>query len=117
MKCVIAGSRDGILYSDVVEAMENCGWMPTEVVSGMARGVDSLGELWAKKNNIPIKQFPADWKGLGRQAGYRRNEQMGNYAEALVAVWDGSSRGTKHMIDYAAEKGLKVYVHTVNIIV
>ena len=57
MKTIIAGSRDGILYMDVVEAMENCGWTPTEVVSGAARGVDSLGELWANRNYIKIKQF------------------------------------------------------------
>ena len=111
MKTIIAGSREGISYDDVLKAIESCPWEITEVVSGKARGVDTMGEQWAKENNIPIKEFPADWKKLGRSAGYRRNEQMGDYAEALIAVWDGSSRGTKHMIDIANEKGLKVFVY------
>jgi hypothetical protein len=114
MKTIISGSRNGILYMDVVEAMENCGWTPTEVVSGAARGVDTLGDLWAKRTNIKIKQFIPDWKTHKKAGGILRNEDMGNYADALVCVWDGQSRGSKHMIDYATGKGLKVYVHRVN---
>jgi hypothetical protein len=111
MLTIIAGSREGIHYDDVLKAMETCPWMPTEIVSGKARGVDTMGEQWAKENDVPIKEFPADWKNLGRKAGTLRNCQMGDYADALVAVWDGSSRGTTHMIKYAREKGLKVHVH------
>lgn len=110
-KCIIAGSREGIHYDDVLKAMETCSWTPTEIVSGKARGVDTMGEQWAKENDVPIKEFPADWENLGRKAGTLRNCQMGDYADALVAVWDGSSRGTAHMIKYAREKGLKVHVH------
>jgi hypothetical protein len=114
MKTIIAGSREGISYEDVVKAMESCPWTPTEVVSGKARGADTFGEQWANENNIPIKEFPADWERLGRKAGTLRNMQMGDYADALVAVWDGSSRGTRHMINYAEQKGLKIYIHIVN---
>lgn len=53
---------------------------------------------------------PADWKGLGKSAGYKWNEQMAQNADALVAFWDGQSRGTKHMIDLACKYGLKVRV-------
>ena len=60
--------------------------------------------------NYPIKRFPADWENLGRGAGYVRNVQMAFYADALIAFWDGESRGTKHMIDIAKEKGLMVRV-------
>lgn len=111
MRTIIAGSRSGFDYTDVEKAMESCGWEPTEIVSGMANGVDTLGEIWAKEHDIPIKQFPADWTKLGRRAGPIRNAQMGDYADALVAVWDGYSVGTKHMIYYARTKGLKVYVY------
>jgi hypothetical protein len=110
-KCIIAGSRSGVTYDDVLKAMETCPWTPTEIVSGKARGVDTLGERWAKENDIPIKDFPADWENLGKSAGYRRNEQMGDYADALVCVWDGESRGSKHMINIANEKSLKVHIH------
>ncbi len=113
MKVIIAGSRDNIEYQDVLSAMGECPWYSeiTEVVSGKARGVDTLGEQWAIENNISIKEFPADWKKFGRSAGIKRNEQMGDYADSLVAVWDGESKGTKHMIDYSKNKGLKVFVY------
>jgi lactate dehydrogenase-like 2-hydroxyacid dehydrogenase len=114
MKTIIAGSRDGITYDDVVKAMEKCPWQPTEIVSGKARGVDTIGEQWAKENNIPVVEFPANWKKYGKRAGYLRNEQMAEYADALVAVWDGSSKGTAHMIRIAEEKKLKIHIHVVN---
>ncbi len=114
MKTIIAGSREGISYEDVVVAMESCPWTPTEIVSGKARGADTFGEEWAKENNIPIKEFPADWNRYKKAAGHIRNAQMGDYADALVAVWDGSSRGTRHMINYAEQKSLKIHIHVVN---
>ena len=77
----------------------------TEVVSGGAQGVDTLGEVWAEKHDIPVKQFLAEWDVYGRSAGYRRNEEMGDYADVLLAIWDGKSRGTKHMIDYMKQLG------------
>lgn len=114
MKVIIAGSREGVEYSDVVTAMKESGFVPTEIVSGKARGADTFGEQWAKENNVPIKEFPANWEKYKRKAGPLRNEEMGNYADALVAVWDGSSRGTRHMINYAEKKGLKIHIHIVN---
>lgn len=113
MRCVIAGSREGISYNDVLQAMEECSWTDeiTEVVSGKARGVDTMGEQWANENNISVKEFPADWKKFGKSAGYLRNAEMADYADALICVWDGESRGSKHMIDLANEKGLKVFVY------
>lgn len=80
-----------------------------EIVSGTARGADRLGERFAHEFGCKLKQFPADWS-KGRQAGMLRNIEMGNYADALVAFWDGKSRGTKFMIDYAKKKKLKVKV-------
>lgn len=111
MKTILAGSREGITYDNVLKAMETCPWTPTEIVSGKARGVDTLGEKWAKENDIPIKEFRADWNKHGGIAGILRNEEMGKYADALVAVWDGESKGSKHMIDYATKKGLKIHIH------
>ena len=84
-----------------------------EVVCGKARGADTFGETYAYNASIPVKEFPADWKGLGKGAGHIRNKQMGDYADALIAVWDGESRGTKNMIDYATKKGLKIHIHII----
>lgn len=113
MKTIICGGRDKVSYQDVVDAAESCPWAITEVVCGKARGADTFGEMWAKKMSIPVKEFPADWKNLGKAAGPIRNAQMGDYAEATIAVWDGISRGTKHMIDYSTKKGLKVHIHII----
>ena len=74
------------------------------------RGVDSMGEEWAKSKSIPVRRFPADWDGLGKAAGFIRNAEMADYADALIAVWDGKSRGTANMIEVAKKKGLKVHV-------
>lgn len=111
MKVIIAGSRGIVDYTTLELAIINAGFPITEVVSGTARGVDQLGEFWAKRNNIPVKQFPADWNGkYGKSAGMMRNNQMAEYAEALIALWDGKSKGTKQMIERARAVKLLVYV-------
>ena len=113
MKVIIAGSRGIIDYNIVKEAIEESGFQITEIVSGNARGVDKLGEKYAKENNIKIKQFIPDWS-QGKSAGFVRNKVMGDYSHALIALWDGESRGTKHMIDYAKKIGLKVFVKIIS---
>lgn len=111
MKTIIAGSRSVTNYQTLLNALRGCDIPITEVVSGNARGVDALGEQFAKTNNISLKLFPANWALFGKKAGFLRNVEMANYAEALVAIWDGKSKGTKMMIDIASSKGLKVYVY------
>ncbi len=83
----------------------------TEIVSGTCKGVDQLGEEWAGRKGIPVKRFPADWNQYGRRAGPLRNREMAKYADALIAIWDGESRGTKNMIDEALREKLEVYVY------
>ena len=111
MKVIIAGSRDVVSYAAVTAAVELSGFEITEVVSGGARGADRLGEAYAKNNGIALKVMPADWDKFGKGAGYRRNEDMARYAEGLIALWDGKSRGTMHMIEIAKRIKLAVYVH------
>ena len=81
-----------------------------EVVSGTARGGDRVGEQWAYSRDHKLVKFPADWEYHGLSAGYKRNEQMAAYSDALVAIWDYKSKGTKHMIDIAKREGLAVRV-------
>ena len=112
MRLIIAGSRSCTHPSILKAALERYDLYPVaEVVSGTARGADKLGEKWATHNRIPVKKFPADWEKYGRSAGYKRNIEMAEYADALLALWDGRSRGTKHMIDIAKDKGLIVHVY------
>ena len=113
MKTIIAGSREITDFKVIQEAVEKSAFTVTEVVSGRARGVDKLGEHWASLNEIDITPFPADWARYGRGAGFKRNVEMSEYADALIAVWDGKSMGTKHMIDQAKLKLLKVFVYIV----
>jgi DNA-binding transcriptional regulator PaaX len=111
MRTIIAGSRSCTKYRYVAEAMTNIEWTPTSIISGTAHGADQLGELWAIENNVPIERFPANWVGNGMSAGFIRNEEMANNADALVALWDGKSTGTLHMIELAELFGLDIYIH------
>ena len=108
MKTIIAGGREFSDYEKLSEVMS--AFDVSVVVSGKARGADSLGEKWARENGKPVEEYPANWDLYGKRAGYIRNQQMADNAEALVAFWDGKSRGTQHMINIAKEKGLTVHV-------
>lgn len=119
MKIIIAGGRDFKDYDylknrcddvlhDFIEG--NTFLVDVEIVSGGARGADSLGERYAAERGYPIKQFLPDWDKYGKAAGYKRNAEMAKYADTLIAFWDEKSRGTKHMIDLAREHGLKTYI-------
>ena len=110
MKTIIAGSRSIIHAAPVLRAIQESRFHITEVVSGMAPGVDTVGRIWAEINNIPVKEMPADWAHEPRYGGINRNHRMAEYAEALIAVWDGKSKGTSHMIDLAKSKGIPVFV-------
>lgn len=112
LKTIIAGSRTITDFETVAEAIKASAFPIVEVVSGAARGVDTLGEEWAEVHKIPIKRFPANWNTHGKKAGPLRNIEMAEYADALIAIWDGESRGTKHMIDEATKHGLQVFVYT-----
>lgn len=114
-KVIIAGSRG---FSNYKLLREQCNKYLREkrktsniiIVSGHARGADTLGEKYAQDEGFDLEIYPAQWKKLGKQAGYRRNEQMAEVADALIAFWDGESKGTKHMIDIMNAKSLQVKV-------
>lgn len=110
MKVIIAGGRDIHNYDLVLSAIGESEFVPTEIVSGMASGVDTLAIRYARENNLPLKEFHANWNEYKRAAGPIRNREMAQYGDALIAIWDGESRGTKNMIEEATKRGLKVYV-------
>jgi hypothetical protein len=97
MKYIIAGGRDfnrQTVVQSIVDRLSNV----DEIVSGDARGADAQGVTYAIQHNIPVKHFPANWDKFGKSAGFIRNAEMGEYVDALIAFWDGQSRGTAHMI-------------------
>lgn len=113
-KVIIAGSRHFCTHDDYLHLQTEMDQLiltlglPDEIVSGGAKGADSLGERYATENQIAITRFVPDWDKLGKRAGFARNVDMGNYADTVVAFWDGQSRGTRHMIEFAIRKGLEV---------
>ena len=112
-RVIIAGGREFNNYQYLKDSMDYFLQNIDDdisVVCGMARGADTLGEKYAKENGYEVHYFPADWDKYGKAAGYIRNEEMAENADALVAFWNGSSRGTKHMIDIANKHKLMVRV-------
>ena len=110
-RVLIAGSRDFNNYNLVKEVIDG---LPKDIkistiISGTARGADSLGEQYANENNISLERYPANWDLHGKPAGYIRNKQMAEVANVLVAFWNGSN-GTKNMIDLAKAKNIKVII-------
>lgn len=99
MKLIIAGSRDMWIRTDelldLIHQFKLSGI--TEIISGCASGIDSDGAEFAEMYNIPLKRFPAEWSKYGNSAGPRRNKQMAEYADALLLIWDGKSRGSANM--------------------
>lgn len=123
MKVIIAGSRtlNNLRYVETAVHQAVNKWMRQdqenwkaytrpEIVSGGAQGVDFQAELYAKKHTLPFKEFQADWDKHGKAAGIIRNIQMAEYADTLIAVWDGQSKGTFHMIGEMVKRNKQVYV-------
>lgn len=117
-RIIIAGSRDFNNYELVQQYLGNylskLNKQDVEIISGTARGADKLGELFAERNGISCVKFPAQWDLYGKSAGYRRNAEMASYAAdaygVLFAFWDGTSKGTNHMINLGNKMGLEVHV-------
>ncbi len=123
VRLIIAGSRSiyGLPGMEALEeAVEKAGYAKSteikHVLCGGARGVDELGKAWAEHYGIPVYEFPANWDRYKKSAGIIRNIQMVEHADALLAVWDGVSNGTRHVIGEAKKQGLRVYVHEVPIL-
>lgn len=112
-RVIIAGGRDFDNYELLKQRMDfllSETAEPIQVVCGQARGADQLGQLYAKERGYEIRYFPANWEYYGKRAGMLRNEQMAQNADALVAFWDGESRGTKNMIENAKKYKLKIRI-------
>ncbi len=110
MRVIIAGGREIYDYQLVLDAIKEANLDIITVVSGGAKGVDTLGEQYASEMNLALNVYAADWQKNGRAAGPIRNRKMAENADALIAIWDGKSRGTKNMIETATKLKLVVYV-------
>jgi len=106
----IVGSRSAS-YADVENAAKSCKLSPQHhvIVSGGARGADTHAKTYAERNGFHYVEAPAFWD-RGKQAGMERNSIIVDVADAVIAVWDGKSRGTNDTIQKAKEAGRKLEV-------
>ena len=111
MNIAVVGGRDfedyDLLEQTLFSSVSPEGDM---IISGGAKGADNLAKQFANENFIPYKEYPADWKNLGKSAGRVRNAEIVAQSDYVIAFWDGKSAGTKHTIDIAHKKGLIVLV-------
>lgn len=127
MKVIIAGTEEITDFEELKYAIADSGFEIHEVVCGLCKGPDLMGKAWAEKRGIHVEEFPADWNDIdapgavvkknsrgnyyNAKAGFDRNQKMAEYADALIALWDGESPGTRDMINRARREGLEVHVH------
>lgn len=107
MKLIVAGSRhidDAEFIESILDGFKKDGKLDA-IISGLARGPDTIGKEWAEKNGIPVIEFPAEWEKYKNAAGPIRNSKMLEVADALLAFWDGKSSGTKDMIKKTEKSG------------
>lgn len=123
MRVIVAGSRTIDNYNLVENSLLDSPWAVhnlqygkriEEIVHGGADGVDTVAGEVAENHDIPVKVFEAQWGKYGKAAGPERNRIMAEYADGLVAVWDGSSPGTRDMIEKAISEGLSIYINQPN---
>ncbi len=114
-RVIIAGSRN---FDDYVMLCKHCDRLLSQkvathqivIISGAARGADTLGEQYAHERGYVVEIYPADWNRDGKAAGPIRNAQMAKVADTLIAFWDGQSKGTANMIDQVKTRGLSIKI-------
>ena len=115
IKLAIVGSRTFNDYATLLYVTNSIkrdnGYTYTEIVSGGAKGADSLAERYAEQNKIPTKIFRADWNRHGKRAGFIRNVYIIDDCDVCICFWDGSSHGTKHDIELCKEKGKVCWIY------
>ena len=114
MKLIIAGSRTFTDYPLLCQVLAPDRRRITQVITGGARGADRLGYRWAWKHVVPSQHFRAEWERFGKAAGVRRNHQMAQAGDVLVAFWDGQSPGTAHLIQCMRALGKPVVLVSID---
>jgi predicted Rossmann fold nucleotide-binding protein DprA/Smf involved in DNA uptake len=108
VKVGVVGSRNFDDYERMSQVLSD--YDITTIVSGGAKGADSLAERYAKEKGIKLIVFKAEWDKYGRQAGFIRNRDIVSGSDMIIAFWDGQSRGTQHTISVATKRGKEAVV-------
>ena len=118
-RVVIAGCRDYNNYKEAKDFIDYCFSNIRKentiiIVSGGAKGADALGERYAAENGLKLERHPADWEKYGKSAGPKRNKKMAEIGDYVICFWDGKSRGTKSMIEYAKKLEKPIRIKMIN---
>ena len=102
-RIVVGGSRSFTDYGTLEKYLDTCLQDCTEItiLSGHCQGADLMAERYATEHGLAIEVIPANWKKYGRAAGPIRNREMVEHSDVVIAFWDGKSRGTRSLIEYA----------------
>ena len=100
MKVAIVGSRT-LIIKNIGDFLKDC----DEIVSGGAKGVDTCAAAYARENGIKLTEFLPEYEKYGRGAPIVRNRQIVDYADKVLVFWNGKSRGSAYVIDYAKKMG------------
>jgi len=103
MRLAIIGSRTFNDYNLLRKSIHIFNTEIDCIISGGAKGADSLAKQFAEEWHIEYVEFPAEWNKYGKAAGFRRNHDIVNACDTVLAFWDGKSRGTKHSLDLARD--------------
>ena len=114
MNIAVVGSRTFKNYNFLEETLDKLilerKFDNITIISGGARGTDTLAEYYAQNRKYPTIIHIADWNNLGKQAGYLRNEKIVDDADIIIAFHQNNSKGTKHTIDLAKNRGIEVII-------
>ena len=109
LKCAVVGSRT---FQDYKYMVKMLGWHDISlIISGGAKGADSLARIYAREHNIPLREHIPQWDLHGKKAGFIRNKLIIDDADVVIAFWDGISRGTAHSIKLAEEANKPFYIY------
>jgi hypothetical protein len=110
MKTAVIGSRKLMITNLEVYLPADT----TEIVSGGATGIDTCAKHFSLTHNIPYTEYRPDYTRYGRAAPIVRNRQIVDHADRVIAFWDGTSRGTRSVIDYCRKIGKPLTVYTLD---
>lgn len=106
MKVAIIGSR-GCSYIDIGAYLPNT---TTEIISGGAKGIDTLAKIYAQEHGVPYVEFLPDYKRYARGAPLKRNDEIIHYSDMVVAFWDGYSKGTAYTIRQCEKRNIPIKI-------
>lgn len=110
IRAIVSGGRNFDDYNHLQEVLDRIHkHTPIDtIISGRARGADSLGEKWAKENNVNILPYPADWNAHGKVAGHLRNQRMIDEGKPDLLIAFPGGKGTSDMVERAKKANIKI---------